>query len=152
MGRPKKNRDEIIEDGEVSDRDAENSVAGIAPRRLHAADSGCKRLDEKLATLRGEKSGILKEFEDRGGNKKSFKEAQKIMSMEHATARDYIRTRDAYLTELGFFNQLDMFDKQNSLEPTTEPLEMAGDDEDAVAPRTIGQQQADAFVAAHGAH
>lgn len=141
-----------------SDRDLGENICGVQAERLRETETDCGAIDAKLAKLRGEKGGVLKTFEEHGGNKKALAEAQRIMNMEIGTARHYVQATKAYLIEFGFYNQLDMFEKQNGMDLTTVSGEEAanGPDDDSEEDNGAAEPQAlntaaDAFVAAHSA-
>lgn len=145
------------EETEISDRDLQDTVGGVTVRQFDTAAKNCDSIDEKLAKFRGDKATTLLAFEEAGGNKSSFKAAIKVSAMETGNGRDWYRTFIAYLAHLGFFNQLDMFEKQElgiidanlTIQADGKEAKIAATLPKSGGPKSIGSAQAEAFHAAH---
>jgi len=73
-------------------------------------------LDTKMATIKGDVSDEWNKVEEAGGNKMAFKLAMKFMNMEETKAYDTIKSFLAYMTEMGFMQQMDLFDQKQNIE------------------------------------
>ncbi len=140
---PKENFEEDAQ--EMSDREVSNAIGGVTANMLNKTEKRCGDLDEKLATLRGEKSAALTAFEEAGGSKRGYSLATKLMNMEEGTGRDVFRTMMEILQHRGFFNQLDMFENLNGFDRFFGNQVKV----EAATPVSVGEGQAAAYMSAH---
>lgn len=140
-----------IDESWPDDREAGEAVGGTTMKDLSTVDRVIGDLDAKQDKISGDRSAAFERFEKRGGNKKAFRDAKKIMNMDMSHARDYIRNREAYLTALGFYNQLDMFEKQDLgvVDSETTVMKARAVEPKEGGPKSVGTAQADAFLSAH---
>jgi len=137
------------QDDSVSpDRELQEVVGGVTETLMKKSEKTVTDIEAKMSKLRGDKSAIMKEFEDGGGNKKAFKAALSISGMPEDAGRDYYRSLNEYLKYFGFFNQIDMFENHNGLDKTFKDEKVKVEKGKPAAPVAVGPAQADAVLAA----
>lgn len=82
---------------------------GVEVGTLTARTNDILSMEAKMATIKGELSGVYKQLEESGTSKAPYKLAKKLDDMEDDKARDFLTGLQSYLFGLGTFHRLGLF-------------------------------------------
>ncbi len=118
----KKNAVPLTLDDEQEER---AKYAGMLKGEILEAAGNIGVAKERSAKISGDLSAQLQNFEDKGGVKKMLKWAKSLADMEPGEAQSSWRCLVGYCEALGVFDQMDMFEQEQTTKANMTSLKTA---------------------------